>query len=56
MGCIFDIQRPFFYWGGFRGVVNLTPELRPLAVARDGENVMESGMGEPVQEIAAKGS
>lgn len=46
----------FFYWGGFRGVVNLTPELGPLAVARDGENVMVSGMEEPVQEIAAKGS
>lgn len=42
--------------GGFRGVVNLTPELGPLAVARDGENVMVSDMEEPVQEIAAKGS
>lgn len=56
VGCLFDIQRPFFYWGGFRGVVNLTPELEPLGGARDGENMMESSMEEPVQEIAANGS
>lgn len=55
-GVFLTYREPSSYWGGFRGVVNLTPEVGPLAMARDGENVMTSGMEEPVQEIAAKGS
>lgn len=53
---VFDGQRPFCYWGGRSREVNLTPKLGPLAVTRDGENVMVSGREEPVRELAGKGS
>lgn len=55
-GCLFDILRPFCYWGGRSWEVNLTPKLGPLAVARDGENVMASSREEPARELAGKDS